>query len=203
MQPWGKWGGDLNPLMALRPRAWVHENAESCDLVLQVSNMFIVSLATADLTVGIVVMPIGAVYVLAVQWPFGLGVCQFWLAVDYTASTASILNLLVLSIDRYRSVTDPLRYMRRRTSRHAGALIAAAWSLSALWLLPIVAWHWMFTAGRRSVPPGMIHRLLRRTLVLLGLNVGDQSFASQQHVTRSHLESRLATHGAASCIPTG
>jgi len=117
--------------------------------------MFIVSLATADLTVGIVVMPISAVYIFSVRWPFGLAVCQFWLAVDYTASTASILNLLVLSIDRYRSVTDPLRYMRRRTARHAGALIAAAWSLSALWLLPIVAWHWMFAGGRRTVPPGM------------------------------------------------
>jgi len=117
--------------------------------------MFIVSLATADLTVGIVVMPISAVYIFTVDWPFGLAVCQFWLAVDYTASTASILNLLVLSIDRYRSVTDPLRYMRRRTSRHAAVLISAAWSLSALWVLPIVAWHWMFSGGRRSVPPGI------------------------------------------------
>ena len=128
-------------------------------MLLQVSNMFIVSLATADLTVGIVVMPISAVYIFTVHWPFGLVVCQFWLAVDYTASTASILNLLVLSIDRYRSVTDPLRYMRHRTSRHAAVLISTAWSLSALWVLPIVAWHWMFTGGRRSVPPGITARL--------------------------------------------
>jgi len=118
--------------------------------------MFIVSLATADLTVGLVVMPISAVYIFAVDWPFGLVVCQFWLAVDYTASTASILNLLVLSIDRYRSVTDPLQYLRRRTSCYAAVLIVVAWSLSALWVLPIVAWHWMFAGGRRSVPPGMM-----------------------------------------------
>jgi len=117
--------------------------------------MFIVSLATADLTVGLVVMPISAVYIFSVAWQFGLVVCQFWLIVDYTASTASILNLLVLSIDRYRSVTDPLQYLRRRTSRYAALLIITAWSLSALWMLPIVAWHWMFTDGRRSVPPGM------------------------------------------------
>ena len=122
--------------------------------LLQVSNMFIVSLATADLTVGLVVMPISAIYIFSVDWPFGLVVCQFWLIVDYTASTASILNLLVLSIDRYRSVTDPLQYLRRRTSRYASLLIIAAWSLSALWVLPIVAWHWMFADGRRSVLPG-------------------------------------------------
>ena len=118
--------------------------------------MFIVSLATADLTVGLVVMPISAVYIFSIDWLFGLVVCQFWLAVDYTASTASILNLLVLSIDRYRSVTDPLQYLRRRTCRYAALLIVAAWSLSALWVLPIVAWHWMFAGGRRSVPPGMM-----------------------------------------------
>jgi len=116
--------------------------------------MFIVSLATADLTVGLVVMPISTLYVFSVVWPFGLVVCQFWLAVDYTASTASILNLLVLSIDRYRSVTDPLRYLRRRTPSYAALLIVAAWSLSALWVLPIIAWHWMFNAGQRLVPSG-------------------------------------------------
>jgi len=126
---------------------------------LQVGNMFIVSLATADLTVGVVVMPISAMYIFTVEWPLGLVVCQFWLVVDYTASTASILNLLVLSIDRYRSVTDPLRYLRRRTSHHAALFIAAAWSLSALWVLPIVAWHWMFTDGQRSVPPGTTRAL--------------------------------------------
>jgi len=124
--------------------------------------MFIVSLATADLTVGLIVMPISTVYIFSAHWPFGLVVCQFWLAVDYTASTASILNLLVLSIDRYRSVTDPLRYLRRRTSPYATVLIVAAWSLSALWVLPIVAWHWMFTGGHRVVPPGVtLYSLVR------------------------------------------
>jgi len=77
--------------------------------------MFIVSLAIADLTVGLIVMPISAIYVLTVDWPFGVGLCQFWISVDYTASTASILNLFVLSLDRYWSVTNPLRYIRKRT----------------------------------------------------------------------------------------
>ena len=33
-------------------------------------------------------------------WKFGLTVCQFYLTVDYTASTASIFNLFILSLDR-------------------------------------------------------------------------------------------------------
>ena len=34
-------------------------------------------------------------------WKFGLTVCQFYLTVDYTASTASIFNLFILSLDRF------------------------------------------------------------------------------------------------------
>ena len=60
--------------------------------------MFIVSLAIADLIVGIVVMPIGALYIFTKHWSFGLIVCQLWMAVDYIASTASILNLLILRL---------------------------------------------------------------------------------------------------------
>ena len=122
-------------------------------LLLKVSNTFIVSLATADLIVGLVVMPIGAVYIFSVDWRYGVVVCQLWMAVDYTASTASILNLLILSLDRYWSVVDPLRYLHRRTHARAAALISTAWLLSSLWILPIVFWHRVFSVdGRRQVP---------------------------------------------------
>jgi len=89
--------------------------------------MFIVSLAIADLTVGLIVMPISAVYVLTVDWRFGVGLCQFWIGVDYTASTASILNLFVLSLDRYWSVTNPLKYIRKRTRGRGFIMIAMVW----------------------------------------------------------------------------
>lgn len=67
--------------------------------------MYIVSLAMADLIVGIIVMPISTVYIFTKNWIFGVAICQIWIAVDYTASTASILNLFILSVDRYWSVT--------------------------------------------------------------------------------------------------
>ena len=66
--------------------------------------MFILSLAIADLTVGLIVMPISSAYVLIGDWIFGIIVCQLWLVIDYTASTASIFNLLILSLDRYWSI---------------------------------------------------------------------------------------------------
>jgi len=86
--------------------------------------MFIVSLAIADLIVGLVVMPMSTVYIFTGDWMFGVGLCQLWIAVDYTASTASILNLFILSLDRYWSVTNPLKYLRKRTTKRALVMIS-------------------------------------------------------------------------------
>ncbi|XP_035678130.1 probable G-protein coupled receptor No18 [Branchiostoma floridae] len=117
-----------------------------------VSNFFIVSLAVSDLAVGTVVMPLSTVNIVAHQWVLGLPVCQVWLSVDYVASTASIFNLFVLNLDRYWSVTTPLKYMRKRTKRRAMAFIALVWGVSALWIIPIVGWHAFEFGGVRKVP---------------------------------------------------
>lgn len=117
-----------------------------------VSNMFIMSLAVADLTVGLIVMPVASAYAISGDWRLGSSVCQFWLSVDYTASTASILNLLVLSVDRYWSIRSPLKYLRKRTKRRALCMIALAWLASVSWVLPITCWrHW------QSGPPPPTH----------------------------------------------
>lgn len=81
-----------------------------------------------------------------------MALCQFWLATDYTASTASILNLFILSLDRYWSVTQPLRYLRLRTRKRARAMIAAVWLVSSLWVIPIGTWHLVANNGERTVP---------------------------------------------------
>lgn len=74
----------------------------------------------------------------------GLMLCQIWLSVDYTASTASIFNLLTLSLDRYWSITSPLQYLGKRTRARALLLIGLAWGLSLLWVIPIFGWNYFF-----------------------------------------------------------
>lgn len=110
--------------------------------------MFILSLAIADLTVGAFVMPISATYVLWGDWPLGRPLCQLWLTVDYTASTASIFNLLILSLDRYWSIRTPLQYLCKRTRKRALAMICLVWLLSASWALPILLWHRWTSQGK-------------------------------------------------------
>ncbi len=74
------------------------------------------------------------------------------MSADYTASTASILNLLTLSLDRYWSITSPLKYLGLRTKSRALIMISIAWSLSLLWMLPIIGWPYFFNHGIRHVP---------------------------------------------------
>ncbi|KAH7636481.1 hypothetical protein HUG17_10451 [Dermatophagoides farinae] len=117
-----------------------------------VSNMFILSLAIADLIVGLMVMPLSSTYVIFGDWILGLFVCQLWLVIDYTASTASIFNLLILSLDRYWSIRSPLKYLCKRTKKRALAMIGIVWMISALWAIPIIGWHLWYNDGVRKHP---------------------------------------------------
>ncbi|XP_053074917.1 histamine H1 receptor isoform X1 [Neofelis nebulosa] len=106
-----------------------------------VGNLYIVSLSVADLIVGAVVMPMNILYLLMSRWSLGHPLCLFWLSMDYVASTASIFSVFILCIDRYRSVQQPLRYLKYRTKTRASATILGAWFLSFLWVIPILGWH--------------------------------------------------------------
>lgn len=109
-----------------------------------VGNLYIVSLSVADLIVGAVVMPMNILYLLMSKWSLGWPLCLFWLSMDYVASTASIFSVFILCIDRYRSVQQPLRYLKYRTKTRASATILGAWFLSFLWVIPILGWkHFM------------------------------------------------------------
>ncbi|XP_043933985.1 histamine H1 receptor-like [Protopterus annectens] len=116
-----------------------------------VGNLYIVSLSVADLIVGAIVMPLNIVYWLDSKWRLGIVVCQFWLSMDYVASTASIFSLFILCLDRYRSVSQPLKYLRYRTHARATYMILAAWLFSVMWIIPILGWHVFANGGMRKV----------------------------------------------------
>ncbi|XP_076362186.1 dopamine receptor 2-like [Tachypleus tridentatus] len=106
-----------------------------------VTNYFIASLATADCLVGALVMPFSAIHeVMNKHWIFGQVWCDLWHSFDVLASTASILNLCVISLDRYWAITDPISYPRKMTPAKAGMLIALVWVCSALISFPAIAW---------------------------------------------------------------
>ena len=67
------------------------------------SNCMILSLAFSDLTIGMFSMNVFTTYNVSKKWILGSAMCKAWLSVDYTASNASIMNLLVICVDRLAS----------------------------------------------------------------------------------------------------
>ncbi|KAM6956585.1 muscarinic acetylcholine receptor M3-like, partial [Aplochiton taeniatus] len=117
-----------------------------------VNNYFLLSLAVADLIIGVISMNLYTAYIVMGHWAMGHWACDLWLAVDYVASNASVMNLLVISFDRYFSITRPLTYRAKRTTKRAGLMIGLAWSVSlVLWAPAILLWQYF--VGERTVPP--------------------------------------------------
>ncbi|XP_036978882.1 muscarinic acetylcholine receptor M3 [Acanthopagrus latus] len=116
-----------------------------------VNNYFLLSLAVADLIIGVISMNLYTAYLVMGYWAMGTWACDLWLAIDYVASNASVMNLLVISFDRYFSVTRPLTYRAKRTTRRAGIMIGLAWFVSlVLWAPAILLWQYF--EGERTVP---------------------------------------------------
>ncbi|XP_063715694.1 5-hydroxytryptamine receptor 1D-like isoform X3 [Symsagittifera roscoffensis] len=119
------------------------------------SNLFIGSLACADLIIGAFVMPVASYYFVLNDntWNLGLPVCQLWLSLDYFATCSSILNLMAMSLDRYFSIAHALSYRQYRNYRNFLAAIALIWTLSSIYTPPILLWHHIFNQGVRTIPP--------------------------------------------------
>ncbi|XP_069679707.1 tyramine receptor 1-like [Periplaneta americana] len=107
-----------------------------------VQNYFLVSLAVADLTVAVLVMPLNIANLIIGHWDFGIFLCKMWLTCDILCCTASILNLCAIALDRYWAITDPLNYAQKRTLGRVLWMIGGVWVLSAIISSPpLVGWN--------------------------------------------------------------
>jgi len=84
-----------------------------------VQNWFIASLAVADFFLGIIVMPFSLANELMGYWIFGDWWCDIHAALDVLLCTASIMNLCLIALDRYWSITQAVDYLKKRTPARA------------------------------------------------------------------------------------
>ncbi|XP_061593153.1 5-hydroxytryptamine receptor 2B [Cololabis saira] len=102
------------------------------------TNYFLMSLAVADLLVGLLVMPIALVTVLySSGWPLPESLCPIWLFLDVLFSTASIMHLCAISLDRYIAIKKPIQHSQYKSRTKAMIKIALVWLISICIAIPI------------------------------------------------------------------
>ncbi|XP_064819841.1 trace amine-associated receptor 5-like, partial [Oncorhynchus masou masou] len=79
------------------------------------TNLLILSLAVSDLLVGLIVIPVMSVAIMESCWSFGEYFCVFQFYVSCLCTSLSLGNLVLISIERYVAVCDPLLYHSKIT----------------------------------------------------------------------------------------
>ncbi|XP_066565335.1 5-hydroxytryptamine receptor 2B [Amia ocellicauda] len=102
------------------------------------TNYFLMSLAVADLLVGLFVMPIALVTVLFnSEWPLPMFLCPIWIFLDVLFSTASIMHLCAISLDRYIAIKKPIQHSQFKSRAKALGKIVVVWLISIGIAVPI------------------------------------------------------------------
>ncbi|XP_061747830.1 5-hydroxytryptamine receptor 4 isoform X1 [Nerophis ophidion] len=104
------------------------------------TNYFIVSLAFADLLVSVLVMPFGAMDLVHQHWIYGETFCLVRTSLDVLLTTASIMHLCCIALDRYYAICcQPLVYGNKMTPMRVALMIGGCWVIPAfISFLPIM-----------------------------------------------------------------
>ncbi|NXG56208.1 HRH3 protein, partial [Hemiprocne comata] len=147
------------------------------------ANFFFLNLAIADLLVGELRAPGGAEgcgprrctchrralsaggfciplyipYVLTGEWRLGKGLCKLWLVVDYLVCTASVFNIVLISFDRFISVTKAVSYRAQKgMTRNAILKMITVWIAAFLLYGPAIL-SWEHIAQKSILSEGECH----------------------------------------------
>ncbi|XP_036451539.1 trace amine-associated receptor 6-like [Colossoma macropomum] len=99
------------------------------------TNLLILSLAVADLLVGLFVMPVNIMQIIDSCWYFGRMACSVFSVVSNLLISASLCNLVFIAVDRYIAISDPLLYSSRITVDKISVCIILGWSYCLIYII--------------------------------------------------------------------
>ncbi|XP_057687958.1 adenosine A2a receptor a isoform X1 [Corythoichthys intestinalis] len=129
------------------------------------TNFFVVSLAVADIAVGVLAIPFAIV--ISIGFCSKFYGCLFIACFVLILTQSSIFSLLAIAMDRYIAIKLPLRYNSLVTGQRAQCIIAVCWVLSiVIGLTPMMGWHKISQKETGNCPPGLMTCLFEEVVVM-------------------------------------
>ncbi|XP_034548913.1 adenosine A2a receptor a [Notolabrus celidotus] len=130
-----------------------------------ITNFFVVSLAVADIAVGVLAIPFSIV--ISIGFCCNFYGCLFLACFVLVLTQSSIFSLLAIAIDRYIAIKLPLRYNSLVTGERAQGIIAICWVLSIIiGLTPMMGWNNRLQSNNTACPPDLMRCLFEKVVVM-------------------------------------
>ncbi|KAL3969479.1 antigen [Sarotherodon galilaeus] len=96
------------------------------------TNILLLSLAVSDFLVGLLLMP-GEILRNTACWFLGDLTCSMYNYMSFIVTSTSVGDMVLISIDRYLAICDPLHYPTRITDRRVKLSICLCWLSSVFY----------------------------------------------------------------------
>lgn len=115
------------------------------------TNVFLLSLSSADLLVILICVPVKCATFFTFTWELGEFVCKLAYYMQNVSMICSVLTLTALCLERYMAILHPLQSKYLCTISHARIIIIIVWILSFILALPILK-------GRKHLEVGLTRK---------------------------------------------
>ncbi|XP_036406078.1 trace amine-associated receptor 13c-like [Megalops cyprinoides] len=116
------------------------------------TNLLLLSLAVADLLVGITVMPFHFIMLIESCWVFGTMFCSIFNLFLFNLTCVSIYNVAFIAVDRYIALYDPFLYSTKITVKSGLIVSFFIWFLSFLYNIIFLNFNGLFTENNITCP---------------------------------------------------
>ena len=134
-----------------------------------VTNFYLVSLAFTDMTIGFFPIAMYLTEIALSMWPFGKIFCDFTLLSESWLSQVSIFHVILISVDRYLSIRQPLNYRVTQTKSRAIYYLLGTWIVALSLWAPSILYSRYFKV-KNGIPGNQCYETLKDSSSNLPVN---------------------------------
>ncbi|XP_076308577.1 galanin receptor 2a-like [Tachypleus tridentatus] len=104
-----------------------------------VTSIFLVSLAVADLLLLVIYVPLDVAHYFVIQWDKDGTICKTAAYAETVSAFASVFNLVAVTLERFVVIVFPIKSRSLCTMGNCKQLVVVVWIVSLLLSLPVIA----------------------------------------------------------------